>query len=82
MGAGSRVVVARSLQWPGAFCAVNMDEDKPEANLYVGYGHKMQPKLFTVQSPSAVKSEPDGVIEQAATLFAVSFHCLAPAHAV
>jgi len=62
-GSGSVVVVARSLKWPGAACAMVMEEDKC-ANFYVGFGHDVMPEAFIVQPPPVIKSEPDDVSEQ------------------
>jgi hypothetical protein len=76
-GSGSVVVVARSLKWPGAACAMVMEEDKC-ANFYVGFGHDVMPEAFIVQPPPVIKSEPDDVSEQVA--FHQHFFCRHIAH--
>jgi len=66
MGAGCTVHMARSLRWPGAYCAMVMKEDK-SSNLYIGYGHEMLSSPYTMPPPPPVQSEPDDVIEQVDT---------------
>jgi len=48
------IITATNLNWPGAFAVC---KGKKWANIYVGFGHKYLPGLFTPPKPPAIQNE-------------------------
>jgi hypothetical protein len=70
MDGGPPVAVVRSLQWPGALCAYQLNPlgatgAEVNASLYVGYGLPMLMGPFVMEAPPPFESEPEEVVEQA-----------------
>lgn len=63
---GPAVAVARSVRWPGAYCAYKLvGKDETCTSLYIGYGHDALDAPFRMQPPPAFAAEPDDLTEQA-----------------
>lgn len=66
---GPEVAVARSVRWPGAYCAYQLVKGGTEAlaSIYIGYGHDALGAPFKMAPPPAFEADPDEIVEQTDT---------------